>query len=248
MMEKRELSGRYGALFRANLGFGIFLIGCAYVLGLPLFVGSTLPLEISIIVVLITVVGQAVVWRADGGRGRLCSYGIFSILVMCSAYFLVVGISWAFYFSYTPMPSMVRFICIGAAVVFTLLWVIMIGRRVSAVLERPEFVEQLFKDVGSEIQYRLAGMQQLSSFADNRGPIERMGLGIVLLAAPAVFLSGRILTPFDASRDLLLFVTLLLCPCSQLLAGIIVKGYLIMIRLPRRLERIRQKPVVLVGD
>ncbi|KVU41054.1 hypothetical protein WK66_23350 [Burkholderia ubonensis] len=226
----------------------MFLIGCAYVFGLPLFIGSTLPLKITVVVVLTTIIGQAVAWRIDGGRGRLWLYGILSIVAMCSAYFFVVEISWVFYLSSTRMPSMIRFICIGAAAMCTVLWGILIGRQVSAVLEKPEFVAHVFKDAGSEIQYRLTGIQQLVVFADSRGSISRLGLGLVLLAAPAVFVFGRIWTPFPASGDLLLFATLLMCPCSMLLAGIVVKACLLMIRLPRRLERIHGKPVVLVGD
>ncbi|AOK58073.1 hypothetical protein WK43_06235 [Burkholderia ubonensis] len=146
------------------------------------------------------------------------------------------------------MPSMIRFICVGAAAMCTVLWGILIGRQVTAVLEKPEFAARVFKDAGREIQYRLTGIQQLNVFADSRGPISRLGLGPVLLAAPAVFVSGRIWTPFPVSGDLLLFATLLMCPCSMLLAGIVVKACLLMIRLPRRLERIHGKPVVLVGD
>jgi hypothetical protein len=244
----RELSGRYGVLFRTNLWFGFFLIGCSYVLGLPPFLGSMLPLKISVAVVLVTVIGQVVAWRADGGQGRLCFYGIFGIFAVVSAYLFISGISWLFYFSCALMPQMVRIVCFGAAVLFTLLWVILIGRNVSAALDRSELVDQLFKIGADEIQYGLKGIQKLKMFSGGRGAIWRICLGIVLLAAPAVFVFERVSMQLPASHDLLLFVVLLLFPCSQVLVGIMVKAYLLMVCSPLRLERIHGKPVVLVVD
>ncbi|WP_241292682.1 hypothetical protein [Burkholderia stabilis] len=242
------MSQRFGALFRANLMLGFFLVGCAYILGLPLFSGSTLPLKLSVFWVVATVVGQVVAWRADGGRGRLFLYGIFNILGACSLYLFIAGISWVFYFSSESMPFAVRFICVVAAVSGTILWATLIGRQVSAVLDKSDFLAHVFKDAGNEIEYRLPGIQQVSAYADARGAGARIGLGLVLLAAPVVFLVSRVVTPFPASRDLLLFVALLLCPASQLIMGIIVKAYLLMIRLPLRLERTHGKPVILIDE
>ncbi|MDN7936010.1 hypothetical protein QZM52_32545 [Burkholderia metallica] len=45
-----------------------------------------------------------------------------------------------------------------------------------------------------------------------------------------------------------MFSVVLLYPCSQFLAGLVVKGSLLMIGTPRRLERIHGKPVTLIGD
>ncbi|ABB07170.1 hypothetical protein Bcep18194_A3569 [Burkholderia lata] len=248
MMEARELSGRFDALFKVNLGFGLFLIGCAFILGLPMFSGNRVPFHWSIAWVLISVIGQIVAWRADNGRGRLVLYGVFSSIVLCSAYFFVAGISWIFYFASASMPSTIRFVCIAAAIVGTLLWMILIGRQVSATLDKPAFISQAFKDVGGEIEYRLSGMQQVTAHAEAPGLVKRIGLGLVLLAAPAIFLAARIMTPFSSSQDLLLFVALILCPCSQLLMGIIVKVYLLLIRLPLKLERLHGKSVILVDE
>ncbi|KUY72752.1 hypothetical protein WS46_27150 [Burkholderia sp. RF4-BP95] len=247
-MRGRELSQRFGALFKANLMLGAFLVGCAYILGLPLFSGSTLPLKLSVFWVVAAMIGQIVAWRADGGRGRLFLYGIFNVLGACSLYLFVAGISWVFYFSSASMPFDVRFICIAVAVAGTILWGVLIGRRVSAVLNKPDFLAHVFKDAGNEIEYRLPGIQQVNAYADARGLGEQFCLGLVLLAAPAVFLASRVVIPFPASRDLLLFVALLLCPASQLFMGIIVKAYLLMIRLPLRLERARGKPVILIDE
>lgn len=124
----------------------------------------------------------------------------------------------------------------------------LIGRQVSAALDKPEFISQAFKDVGGEIEYRLSGMQQVGAYMESRGLVKRIGLGLVLLAAPGVFLVARIVTPFPSSQDLLLFVALILCPCSQLLMGIIVKVYLLLIRLPLKLERLHGKSVILVDE
>ncbi|KVM60662.1 hypothetical protein WJ58_06120 [Burkholderia ubonensis] len=235
-------------MFKTNLGLGVFLIACAYVFGSPLFLDDPLPLKIAAGVVLATSIGQVAAWRFDGGRGRLWLYGVAAVLAGCSTYFFVAGISWIFYFSSTQMPSAIRIICVGAAVSGTLLWGAMTARQVSVVLGKPEFIAHAFKDAGSEMQYSLSEMQQFGAFSDRCGPIVRIGQGLVLFAVPAVFLAARIRSLLPASADLLLFSTVLLYPCSQFFFGVIVKGSLLMIGMPRRLERIHGKPVVLTGD
>jgi hypothetical protein len=88
----------------------------------------------------------------------------------------------------------------------------------------------------------------LSTSSNHRNPIARIGQGLVLFAAPAVLLAVRIRAPLPGSADLLLFSTVLLTPCSLFFAGLVVKGILLMIATPRRLERIHGKPVTLTDD
>lgn len=248
VMEQSTISERYFAIFKSNLLAGAFLIGCAYVLGSPLFLDDSLPWKIAAGVALATSIGQAAAWRVDGGRGRLWLYGVAAVLASWTVYVLIAGISWMFYVSSVPMLSTIRTMCIAAAVTGTLLWMVMTARQVSAVLGKSEFVAHAFSDAGSEIQYSLSAMQQLGTSSGRRGPITWISHGVVLFVAPAVFLAARIRAPLPASADLLLFSTVLLTPCSQFFAGLAVKGSLLMIATPRRLERLHGKPVVLTGD
>ncbi|MEK7914797.1 hypothetical protein [Burkholderia contaminans] len=71
---------------------------------------------------------------------------------------------------------------------------------------------------------------------------------MVLFAVPAVILAVRVRAPLPASADMLLLSTVLLTPCSLFFAGLAVKGILLMIVTPRRLERIHGKPVTLTAD
>ncbi|MCA8101433.1 hypothetical protein [Burkholderia contaminans] len=244
--EPSTIHDRYFAIFKSSLLAGAFLIGCAYVIGSRLFLDDSLPLKIAAGVALATSIGQAAAWRADDGRGRLWLYGVAAVLVIGAIYVWIAGISWMLYVSSVQMPSMLRAMCI--AVTVTPLWVVMTARQVSAVLGKPGFIAQAFRDTGSEIQYSLSAMQQLSTSSNHHGLIARIGQGLVLLATPAVILAVRIRAPLPASADLLLFSTVLLTPCSLFLAGLATKGVLLMIVTPRRLERIRGKPVILTDD
>ncbi|MBY4726015.1 MULTISPECIES: hypothetical protein [Burkholderia] len=246
--EPCTIHDRYLAIFKANLLAGTFLIGCAVMVGSPLFLDDSLPWKIAAGVALATSIGQAAAWRVDDGRGRLWLYGVAAVLVSASIYVWTAGISWIFFVSSVPMPSTLRAMCIAVAVTGTLLWVVMTARQVSAVLGKPEFIVQAFRDAGSEIQYSLSAMQRLSTLSNYRGPIARIAQGLVLFAAPAVFLAVRIRAPLPASADLLLFSTVLLTPCSLFFAGLAVKSILLMIVTPRRLERVHGKPVTLTDD
>ncbi|WP_412526821.1 hypothetical protein [Burkholderia lata] len=246
--EPCTIHDRYFAIVKANLLAGAFLIGCAVVIGSPLFRDDPLLWKIAAGVALATSIGQVAAWRVDDGRGRLWLYGVAAVLANASIYVWTAGISWMFYVSSVPMPSTLRAMCIAVAATGTLLWVVMTARQVSAVLGKPEFIVQAFRDAGSEIQYSWSAMQQLSTLSNHRGPIVRIAQGLVLFAAPAVFLAVRIRAPLPASADLLLFSTVLLTPCSLFFAGLAVKGILLMIVTPRRLERVHGKPVTLMDD
>jgi len=247
-MEQSTIHDRYLAIFKVNLLASAFLIGCAYVIGSRLFLDDSLLWKIAAGVALATSIGQAAAWRVDDGRGRLWLYGVAAVLVIGSVYVWIAGISWMLYVSSVQMPSTLRAMCIAVAVTGALLWMVMTARQVSAVLGKPGFIAQAFRDTGSEIQYSLSAMQQLSTSSNHHGPIVRIGQGLVLFATPAVILAVRIRAPLPASADLLLFSTVLLTPCSLFFAGLVVKGILLMIVTPRRLERIRGKPVTLMDD
>jgi hypothetical protein len=244
-MEQRTIHDRYLAIFKANLLAGVFLIGCTAMIGSSLFLDDPLLWKIAAGVALATSIGQTAAWRVDDGRGRLWLYGVAAVLGSASIYVWSAGISWVFYVSSVPMPSTLRAACIAVAVTGTLFWMIMAARQVSTVLGKPEFIAQAFRDAGGEIQYSLSAMQQLSESSNHCNPIARVGQGLVLFAAPAVFLAVRIRAPLPASADLLLFSTVLLTPGSLFFAGLAVKGILLMIATPRRLERIHGKPVTL---
>ncbi|WP_174935080.1 hypothetical protein [Burkholderia lata] len=247
-MEQGTIHDRYLAIFKANLLAGAFLIGSAAMIGSSLFLDDPLLWKIAAGVALATSIGQVAAWRVDDGRGRLWLYGVASVLASVSIYVWIAGISWMFYVSSAPMPSTIRAVCIAVAVTGTLLWMVMTAGQVSAVLGKSEFVAQAFRDTGSEIQYSLSAMQRLSESSNHRNPIARIGQGLVLFAAPAVLLAVRIRAPLPGSADLLLFSTVLLTPCSLFFAGLVVKGILLMIAMPRRLERIHGKPVTLTDD
>lgn len=162
-MEQGTIHDRYFAIVKANLLAGALLIGCAVVIGSPLFRDDPLLWKIAAGVALATSIGQVASWRVDDGRGRLWLYGVAAVLANASIYVWIAGISWVFYVSSTPMPSTICAVCIAVAVTGTLLWMVMMACQVPAVLGKSEFIAQAFRDTGSEIQYSLSAMQQLST-------------------------------------------------------------------------------------
>lgn len=71
---------------------------------------------------------------------------------------------------------------------------------------------------------------------------------LVLLVAPLSLVAGRILSPAFGSHGPVLPAALITFPVSQWIAGLAVRQYIVMVRLPAMLERTRGKPVVVIAD
>ena len=88
----------------------------------------------------------------------------------------------------------------------------------------------------------------LEAVLSSRSPSGKFHMYLVLLIAPLSLVIARILTPVLGSHGPILLVALILFPVSQWIAGLGVRQYIVMIRLPKMLERMQGKSVIVVSD
>lgn len=209
---------------------------------------SSLPCVIAIGVLGLSIVGPLIVVFIDAGRSRLVALGIVNIFMVAAFYFFCGVVPFFFYFVFVPMSRYLHAAGLIIGVAMTAYWMMCVARDVGAALVKSQFAEKAFADVGGALQYRLQGVARLEAAMSARNPSGKFHMYVVLLVAPFSLVIGRVLSPVFGPHGPILLVAFILFPVSQWLAGLGVRQYMVMIRLPRIMERIHGKPVVVVAD
>jgi hypothetical protein len=209
---------------------------------------SPVPFWIATAILVLAVLGPGIIVLGDGGRSRLVALGFANLIMVAAIYFFFGIVCFFFYFLYAPMPPFVHAGGLALGITMTAYWMAFTAKDVNRALASSRFVQQAFEDVGGVLQYRVKNIGKLESVLSARSPSGKLHMYLVLLIAPLSLVIGRVLTPVFGSHGPILLVALILFPVSQWIAGIGVRQYIVMIRLPRVLERTQGKPVVVVGD
>jgi hypothetical protein len=209
---------------------------------------SRTPFWLAAVVSMISVLGPSIIVLSDGGQSRLVALGFANQIMVMAIYFFFGAVCFFFYFLYAPMPSYVRVSGLVLGITTTAYWMVFTAGDVDRALTSSHFVQQAFEDIGGVLQYRLQNIAKLESVLSSRSPSGKLHMYLVLLIAPLSLVIGRLLTPAFGSHGPILLSALILFPVSQWIAGIGVRQYIVMVRLPRMLERTQGKPVVVVGD
>lgn len=231
---------------KSSAALNIFSVIIAYFLYDIFFKISVVPGSLALAMLGICMVGPLVVGMRDRGSSRLHSVGLTGIFSIASIYFLFGVTLYYFYFLFMPMPTFARVLGTGVGVVLTIYWMIISARDVNKALTTSRFIEQAFEDAGDVLHYKLANMAKLERLLSTRSPSGKFHMWLVILIAPFSLVLGRILSPHFGPNGPLFIAALILFPVSQWLAGLMVRQYLVMIRLPITLERQSGKPVIVV--
>jgi len=212
------------------------------------FKTSAVPGSLAIAMLCICIVVPLAIGLADRNISRLRSAGLAGFVMFSAAYFLV-GFACCFcYLLYAPMPMTAHIIGVGIGVGMTVYWMVITGQDVSKILVTSHFVNQAFEDVGNAFHYKMGNIAKLERLVNKRSPSGKVHMWFVMLVAPFSFVLGRILSPYFGPNGPLLIVALIMFPASQWLAGLMVRQYLVLIRLPSTLERLHGKPVILIAE
>jgi hypothetical protein len=209
---------------------------------------SLVPFWLATAILVLAILGPGVIVLSDGGQSRLVALGFANLIMVMAIYFFFGVVCFFFYFLYAPMPPYVHAGGLALGITMTAYWMVFTAKDVNRALTSSRFVQQAFEDVGGVLQYRLQSIAKLESVLSSRSPSGKLHMYLVLLIAPLSLVIGRVLTPIFGSHGPILLVALILFPVSQWIAGIGVRQYILMIRLPRMLEQTQGKPVVVVGD
>jgi hypothetical protein len=173
--------------------------------------------------------------------------GLIHSISMFSVYFFFGIFAYFFYFIFAPLPPLFKWPGLLGGVALTLYWLIITARGVSHTIEATTFVNHAFVDEGSHFAYEFqAGLTQFEKRHKERLPFPKIYYGFVFGIAPFYLVLNRLLSASLGANGVLLVLAILGMPMSLWAAGVIVRVYLVMIRLPRQLEKKSGKPVLVV--
>lgn len=208
---------------------------------------SLIPFWLTTGMSILAIVGPGIIVLMDGGKSRLAALGFANLFMVAAFYFFCGVVPFFFYFLFAPIPSYVHAGGLALGIVMTGHWIIFTARDVNNALATSPFVQDAFEDAGSVLIYRLKNIAKLEAVLSSRSPSGKLHMYLVLLIAPLSLMIGRMVSPVFGAHGPVLLSALVLFPVSQWIAGIGIRQYIVMVRLPKKLERLKGKPVIVVG-
>jgi len=163
-------------------------------------------------------------------------------------YFFFGIFAYFYYFLFAPMAPFLRWPGLLGGLMLTLYWAVMSRQAVMNTITQTSFVKRAFEESASGFHYRTqAGMALFERLHKERSPFPRIYSYIVFGIAPCYLILGRLLSSNFGTNGVLFALAVLGMPVSLWFAGLLVRIYLVMIGVPRKLQREHLKPV-LVAD
>lgn len=206
---------------------------------------SRWPFRIALLVTLFCIAVPFIAAATCRRTNLLWAYGLVPAIAMFSAYFFFGIVAYFYYFAFAPMPVALHWTGLSGGIALTLYWVVMSWRTVALTITKTTFVTRAFTENASNFRYQpQSAMVLFERLNKERSPFPKIYLYIVLGIAPSYLILERLLSSSFGTNGVLFALAVLGMPLSLWFAGVLVRIYLVMIRLPRRLQREHRKPVV----
>ncbi|MGQ7940028.1 hypothetical protein [Paraburkholderia sp. D1E] len=174
--------------------------------------------------------------------------GLILSITTFATYFFFGIFAYFYYFVFAPMSPVLRWPGLLGGVALTLYWVVMSRKTVTHTITKTSFVNRAFEENASDFRYRTqAGMALFERLNKERSPFPKIYSYIAFGIAPFYLILGRLLSSNFGTNGVLFALAVLGMPVSLWFVGLLVRIYLVMVSLPRKLEKEHRKPV-LVAD
>jgi hypothetical protein len=225
------------------LGVGISYIAYASDLAV-----SNWPWEIGVIIAFVCLFCLFIACLKAHRTNALWAYGVIVAVGIFSLYYFFGIFAYFCYFLFAPMLTAVRVVGLAGGVALTVWWLRLSHKSVSHTIEKTTFVARAFTDDGKRITYApQVGMRIFEKLHKEKLPFPRVYVYVVYGLAPFCLVLSRILSENFGSGGVLLFMAALGMPVSLWLAGLLVRIWLIMVLLPRAIEKEQGKRVVVIA-
>lgn len=206
------------------------------------------PWKIGLLVTLVCLFVPFAVSMMYRRSNLLWACGLILSIATFATYFFFGIFAYFYYFVFAPMSSVLRWPGLLCGIALTLYWVVMSRQTVMHTITKTSFVKRAFEENASDFRYRTqAGMVLFERLNKERSPFPKIYSYIVFGIAPFYLILGRLLSLNFGTNGVLFALALLGMPVSLWFVGLLVRIYLVMFSLPRKLEREHRKPV-LVAD
>jgi len=208
---------------------------------------SEWPWKISALLTVVCSLGPLAIYFQYRGTNALWAYGLVWLIGMFSGYYFLGIVGYFYFFIFAPMAAYLRLPALVGGVLLTTYWVIVTYRNATHTIRTTSFVEHAFEEHGDEINFQIQdGMREFERRCKELNPFPRFFMYFIYGIAPFYLILNRILSSNFGTNGVLLFVAALCMPMSLWFAGVLVRGYLVTVALPLRIESERHKRVVVV--
>lgn len=174
-------------------------------------------------------------------------YGLVALTLIVGIYFFFGVVFFLYYVIFAPMPAVLHWLSLFGGVGVTAYWIIMSWQTISHTIARTSFVRKAFWETESGFEYQpQSAMVIFDKLNKERQPFPKFYFYIVIGVGPFGLLLERLLSSSFGTGGVVFFLAVLALPLSLWFAGVVVRVYLVMIRLPRDLQCEHRKPVIVV--
>jgi hypothetical protein len=208
---------------------------------------SEWPWKISALLTFVCCLGPLLIYFRYRGTNALCAYGMVILVGLFAAYYLF-GFSFYFYFfMFSPISAYLKWPGLIVGITLTAFWIVITRRNVLKTIHATPFVKQAFEDWGDHFGYRIQkGVKVFERCYKELNPFPQFLMYMAYGIAPFYLILNRLLSSTFGSTGVLFFVAALSMPVSLWLIGVLVRGYLVMVALPLRIQKEQHKRVVVM--
>lgn len=208
---------------------------------------SEWPWKVSALLTVVCSLGPLAIYYGYRGTNALWAYGLVWLIGMFSGYYFSGIVGYFYFFIFAPMTAYMKWPGLIGGILLTIYWVVITYRNATNAIRTTSFVEHTFDERGDEINFQIQeGMRAFERRCKELNPFPKFFMYIIYGVAPFYLILNRILSSNFGTNGVLLFVAALCMPMSLWFAGVLVRGYLVTVALPLRIERERHKRVVVI--
>jgi hypothetical protein len=174
----------------------------------------------------------------------LKAYGTIMITGVFAVYFFFGVAGYFFYFGFAPLPLPVRLCGLIGGLALSAYWIVISIWAVHHTLGTKGFTEKCFVQNENGVTFAVqSSMAHFEKLHKERSPFPRIYYWLTMGIAPFCLILNRLLSPVFNGSGVLFVIAVLAMPMSLWLISLLVRFYLVMVALPRDLERRLGKPV-----
>jgi hypothetical protein len=228
--------------------FTLLSVGLSYAAYADDFSVSALPWKISALFAFLFCFGPVVICLRDRGANALWAYGAIMLIFLSAIYYFFGIFGYFYFFIFAPVSVYLKWPGLVGGVLLTSYWVVVTYRNVMKTIKITSFVENAFEDCGDYIGYQIQkGTREFDKRYKELDPVPKIFIYLIYGVAPFYLILNRMLSSTFGSTGILLFIAVLGMPMSLWFVGVFVRGYLVMVALPLRMEKERHKRVIVIG-
>ncbi|MBN3818235.1 hypothetical protein G3N57_17215 [Paraburkholderia sp. Se-20369] len=209
---------------------------------------SAWPWKIGVLVALTCCAALLFVYVRYRGTNDLYAYGLVMSIGTFATYYFFGIFCYFCYFLFAPMPAVARWPGLIGGAVLNVVWALVVRRSVRHTVDATPFLDKVIKERDGDLIYDVQrGATEFERYHREPDFMPKIGKYVVFGLAPFYLILGRVLSSSFGANGLLLFLAVLGMPLALLFVSLFVRTFILMIALPRQIEKARGKRVLVAG-